>query len=323
VLFLERDQEWYASNRDLPKPPYGNTAIYSDVRALHREYESEIESADLVIVGSYVPEGIAVGSWVTSTARGVTAFYHIDTPVSLANLQNGTCDYLNVALVPRFDLYLSFTGGPTLHFIEKELGSPSARPLYCSVDPSLYYPAPVERCWDLGYLGTYSSDRQPALESLLLQAARNWSAGRFAVAGPMYPDSIGWPENVERIIHLAPGEHRAFYNRQRFTLNITRREKVRAGYSPSVRLFEAAACGTPIISDYWNGLESLLEPETEILIARSEEDTLRYLRNVSEEQRLAIAARARSKVLRSHTGAHRAAELETYVFEIRRKSLTQ
>lgn len=313
ALFLEHDKPWYASNRDLPRPPFGRTELYESVEDLQSRFGREVEEADAVIVGSYVPQGVEVGEWVTRTAGGVTGFYDIDTPVTLAKLRRGDFEYLSPELIGKYDLYLSFTGGPTLARLEEEFGSPCARALYCSFDPELYYPQATATRWDLGYLGTYSADRQPPLEQLLVAPARKLREQRFVVAGPQYPATIEWPGNVERIDHLPPAEHRRFYNSQRFTLNITRADMIRAGYSPSVRLFEAAACGVPIISDWWDGLDSLFEVGSEILIARSAQDTVRYLRDVSDAARKAIATRARQRVLSEHTAAHRAAELEQYI----------
>jgi spore maturation protein CgeB len=313
VLFLERNLPWYAENRDMPKLPWGRVEIYHKVGELRARFARQVAKADVVIVGSYVPEGIEVGDWVNRTARGVKAFYDIDTPVTLAKLERGDCDYVTPALIAHSDLYLSFTGGPTLLRLEKQYGSPMARPLYCSVDSRQYYPERQPILWDLGYLGTYSSDRQPPIDRLMFTAARRWKKGRFAVFGPQYPSDLHWPANVLHDDHLAPAYHRAFYNRQRFTLNITRADMVAAGYSPSVRLFEAAACGTPIISDFWVGLDELFIPGEEILIAHSAADTLRYLRELSEEERLRIGQRARDVVMNNHTSAHRAAELVTYL----------
>ncbi|HTD87009.1 MAG TPA: glycosyltransferase [Candidatus Binatia bacterium] len=315
VLFLERDAPWYAANRDMPKPRFGRTALYRSFPELRRRFASAIRTADVVIVGSYVPEGAAIGDWVTETAGGVTAFYDIDTPVTLARLEKENLDYLTRELIPRYQLYLSFTGGPTLRRLERELGSPMARPLYCSVDPALYHPEAARLAWDLGYMGTYSDDRQPVLDKLLVEPARQYSEGRFVVAGPQYPRNIRWPRNVRRRVHLAPAKHRAFYNAQRFTLNITRANMVRAGWSPSVRLFEAAACGTPIISDPWNGLDEFFTPGSEILIANSPEETLHYLQHIPEEQRQLIGQRARQRVLAEHTSHHRALDLESHINE--------
>jgi spore maturation protein CgeB len=313
VLFLERDLPWYADNRDLPKPPWGRTEIYRSLPELEDRFARAVASAGLVVVGSYVPEGTAVCEWVASTARGVRAFYDIDTPVTLARLARDDCDYLSRSVVPRFDLYLSFTGGPTLGRIERELGARSARALYCSVDPEHHRPEPHPALWDLGYLGTYGADRQPALDRLLLEPARRWRDGRFVVAGPQYPRELRWPANVARMEHLAPPQHVSFYNAQRFTLNVTRRDMVEAGWSPSVRLFEAAACGTPVVSDIWQGLETVFEPGEEILLASTAEEALEIVRALPEEERLAIGAAARARVLKEHTAAHRARQLEEWV----------
>ncbi|HEX3868727.1 MAG TPA: glycosyltransferase [Gemmatimonadaceae bacterium] len=313
VLFLERDVPWYAENRDMPRPTFCRVALYETMGELRSRYATAIREADVVIVGSYVPEGATIGEWVTRTAKGVTAFYDIDTPVTLARLECGRNDYLTRTLVARYDLYLSFTGGPTLERLERELGSPCARPLYCSVDPELYRPLRTSAKWDLGYMGTYSADRQRVLQRLLTAPARRWKEGRFVVAGPQYPKRIAWPQNVARVEHLSPRKHRAFYNEQRFTLNVTRADMVAAGWSPSIRLFEAAACGTPIISDRWDGLDELFQVDSEILTAASPADVLMYLNDLSETERRAIGARGRARVLGEHTAAHRAAELERYV----------
>jgi spore maturation protein CgeB len=311
VLFLERDVPWYAPHRDLPRPPYGRTLLYSTLDELKDRFTREIRHADLVVVGSYVPDGIAVGDWVCATARGVTAFYDIDTPITARALVEGRCEYLNPALAGRYDLYLSFTGGPLLDELAERYGA-RPQPLYCAVDPALYHPSLEPARWALGYLGTYAADRQPALERLLLEPARRRPDSRFVVAGPMYPVELAWPANVERLTHVSPGEHRQFYAAQRLTLNLTRANMVEAGWSPSVRLFEAAACGVPIISDEWPGLDQFFTPGVEILVSRSAEETLALL-ELSPAECRAVAARARDRVLREHTAAHRAQALERYV----------
>jgi spore maturation protein CgeB len=260
---------------------------------------------------------------VTSNAQGVTAFYDLDTPVTMANLQTAKSDYISSDLIPRYHMYLSFTGGPMLDYIEKQHHSQMARPLYCSVDAMIYYPEERETKWDLGYMGTYSDDRQPMLDRLLLEPARDWSRGRFVVAGPQYPRSLRWPKNVKRFTHLSSAKHRNFYNSQRFTLNVTRANMVAAGFSPSVRLFEAAACATPIISDWWDGLDTFFEPGKEILISRDGQETLEYLKDIPEIDRRRIGYRGREKVLARHTSRQRAQELESYVFEVLKPSMVR
>jgi spore maturation protein CgeB len=311
VLFLERDTPWYAGNRDEPHPRGARAEIYHGLEDLRERFEGAVSQAALVVVGSFVPEGVEVGDWVLSTAKGVTAFYDIDTPVTLSKLAEGSCDYVSPAQIARYAIYFSFTGGPVLRTIESRYGSPMARPLYCSVDPEQYLPMEFENKWDLGYLGTYSVDRQPALDQLLLEPARRWTEGRFAVVGPMYPVDAVWPANVDREIHLSPREHPRFYASQRFTLNITREAMKAAGYSPSVRLFEAGACGAPVISDWWDGLDTVLEPGKEVLVASGAEDVLRYLKDYPEDRRLALGDAARRRMLSEHTPLHRAQQLES------------
>jgi spore maturation protein CgeB len=316
VLFLERETPWYAAARDLPEPPYGETCLYESVSELKKRFAGLVRAADLVIVGSYVPDGIEVGEWVIHTARGATAFYDIDTPVTLALLEQRKNPYVSPALIQKYDLYLSFTGGPTLQKLEREYGSPRARPLYCSVDPEAYFPEPRHFRWDMGYMGTYSSDRQRALARLLIEPARRRRETRMVVAGAQYPCAIRWPANVERIEHLPPSDHRQFYSQQRVTLNITRAQMIRAGYSPSIRLFEAAACGCPMISDWWEGLDQFFTPGEEILVAHCAKDILHCLFDIPQTKLDLIGQRARARALSAHTAAHRAMELERYALEM-------
>ncbi|MCB8839357.1 glycosyltransferase [Aurantimonas sp. VKM B-3413] len=309
VLFLERDKPWYAANRDLPEPDFCELRLYDSVEELSTTYRRALAEADAVIVGSYVPDGVAVIDLLMEIASGRVSFYDIDTPVTLARLQRGDEEYLAVRQIPGFQIYFSFTGGPTLVRLEQEFGAKSALPLYCSVEAERYRYTGAEPVWDLGYLGTYSPDRQPVLERLLIEPARRLPDKRFVVAGPQYPAEIDWPENVERIDHLPPAEHADFYSRQRFTLNVTRADMVAAGWSPSVRLFEAAAVGVPIISDPWDGLGDLLPEKEAILIARGTDDVVDALCRTDDGARSRLADAAQAIVLTAHTGVARAREL--------------
>jgi spore maturation protein CgeB len=312
VLFLERDAPWYAAERDFDAPW---VRLYESVDGLDAHREA-VAAADLVVVGSYVPDGVAAAEWALANAGGPLAFWDIDTPVTVAKLDAGDDEYLSRALVPRFDLYLSFTGGPLLDRIEREFGGRRTAPFWCMADPDVYRPLDQPERWLLGYLGTYSADRQPTLDAFLVEPARALPEMRFALAGPQYPDARR-PANVDRIEHVAPGDHPAFYARQRFTLNVTRVAMIEAGWSPSVRLFEAAACGVPAISDRWDGLDTFFRDGSEILIADSTDDVLRLLREVSPQEARAIGAAARERVLAEHTPARRAEQLEAHVRSLR------
>jgi spore maturation protein CgeB len=189
------------------------------------------------------------------------------------------------------------------------------------VDARLFYPMQTQAHWDLGYLGGYRHDRQPALERIFLEPARRWKEGRFVVAGSQYPRSVRWPKNVKRVPLAPPARRRSFYNGLRFALNLTSVETIAMGYSPSARLFEAAACGIPIITEFWPGLDSFFTPDEEILISHSPDETMIYLEEISELDRRRLGYRARERVLARHTSRHRAAELETCILDVLKRSL--
>ncbi|MHB2167215.1 CgeB family protein [Alsobacter sp. R-9] len=309
VRFVERDVPWYAQNRDLVSSEHAVLDFYGDPQDLADRFASAIVNADAVIVGSYVPDGVRVLDDVLSWASGLVAFYDIDTPVTLAGLERGTTPYIAPRQIRELDVYFSFTGGPTLQRLQHAFGARVALPLYCCADTDTYRPADEPRAWDLGYLGTYSPDRQPTLERLLLEPARRMPHARFVVAGPSYPKDIAWPANVERIDHVPPLDHPSFYRRQRYTLNVTRADMVAAGWSPSVRLFEAAACGTAIISDCWDGIGDLFPPGDAIHLARSADDVVALLRDPDDGYRNRIAAGALRRVRQHHHAVARAGDL--------------
>lgn len=319
IVFFEKDQEWYASNRDMPEPPFCQMRIYQSWSQVRSAARAALRDADVAVVGSYFPDGAKAIPLVFESKVPVKAFYDIDTPITVAALRSDAADYLRPDQVPGFDLYFSFTGGPLLQELESKFGAQMAVPLYCSFDPDRYRFAAVrsEYACDFSYMGTYAADRQDRIEELFCTPARKLPRKKFILAGPQYPESISWPGNVKRITHVAPASHAAFYSSSRLTLNVTRQQMVRAGYSPSVRLFEAAACGTAIVSDYWEGLETFLTPGKEILVPRSPDDVVEYLNTADYAEIARIGRNARERVLAEHTADKRASEFEVAVEKTR------
>jgi spore maturation protein CgeB len=316
VLFLEKDVPWYANHRDLPDPDFCELLYYSEIDEAIERQKASLCAADVVIVGSYVPDGRELIDRLSALDLRRLCFYDIDTPVTLAMLDKCNEDYVSPKQIPLFDTYFSFSGGEVLSRLEDHYGARSAIALYCSVDPELYHDTGDATRWDLGYLGTYSPDRQPTLEALLFEPAKRLPHLRFVVAGPQYPSDISWPDNVERIEHLPPHEHARFYSQQRFTLNVTRADMIAAGWSPSVRLFEAAACRTPIISDDWRGLSELFPEGKAIVIAKSTEDVVAALTGIDDASRDRMGDVAQRLVLKGHSGHARAKQLATSITEL-------
>ncbi|HEX7038451.1 MAG TPA: glycosyltransferase [Pseudomonadales bacterium] len=312
VTFFERDVPWYAQQRDAERFDYCRLHLYADLDELATRHRSEVGRADAVIVGSYVPEGPRLIDWLERVVQGQLCYYDIDTPITLEKLARGDFEYLRADQLPRFDHYFSFAGGRALERLA-ELGARRPRPLYCSVDTELYRPTERDAAeatrWLLGYMGTYAGDRQPTVDALLIDVARRRPNDRFVIGGPNFPDAGTWPGNVEWIRHVAPAEHRRFYAGQAFTLNATRAAMVALGSSPSVRLFEAAACGCCIVSDAWPGLDEVLAPGREVLIATRTADVLGMLERIGPDERAEIGRAARRRIEAEHSHLRRAEEL--------------
>ena len=317
VTFFERDVRYYARHRDLHALPGLRLELYEDWQQAEPRALAELAACDAALVTSYCPDGVDASRLVLSSKAPVRVFYDLDAPVTLERIDRGeSVEYLPPEGLGGFDRVLSFTGGTTLEELAHKLGARNVAPLYGSVDPAVHRPTTGAREFDLTYLGTYAEDRREAVDALLFEPAALRPDKRFLVAGPMYPGDTRWRDNIFYREHVPPGEHAAFYGSSALTLNVTRGAMARLGHCPSGRLFEAAACGVPVLSDSWNGLEEFFAPGEEILVARSAEDVLAALELPSERLR-AVAEAARKRVLSSHTAEHRAAELISLLREDR------
>jgi spore maturation protein CgeB len=315
IVFFEKDEEWYASNRDLPEPDFCEVRLFNDWRAVLPSVRRELADCDVAMLGSFFPEGIRAAEEVIAAKNAVKIFYDIDTPITLNSLRAGGAAYLKPQQIRGFDLYLSFTAGPILAQLQREFGARHALPLYCSFEPENYYPRRVFRRYacDLSYMGTYASDRQAKVDELLTRPAQELPHRRFIIAGSQYPSKLRWPKNVRAIRHLSPRWHPHFYSSSRLTLNLTRRGMVEWGYSPSVRLFEAAGCGCPIISDAWPGLDTIFTVGEEVLVAERSQHVIQAVEQTDDAQLRRMGARARERVLEEHSSARRAEQFESYV----------
>ena len=318
IVFFERDVSYYAEHRDLHELPGGKLILYRNWKDVFAAAQREIADADVAMVTSYCPDGIAASElvWCSNALR---AFYDLDTPVTVANLRAGKpLTYIDSRGLGEYDLVLSFTGGGALKWLEEEMGARKVAPLYGSVDPDLYQrAAPNEYyCADFSYMGTYAADRQPALEQLFIEPARQRPKQRFVIGGAQYPQEFPWSDNIFFVRHLPPPEHPAFFSSSRLTLNVTRDTMKTMGWCPSGRLFEASACGTPIVSDTWGGLDEFFTPGEEILIANNTADAINAL-ELSDGELSRIARAARERTLAEHSSSRRAEQLEELLVSAR------
>lgn len=323
TVFYERDVPYYSSHRDLTELPGLRLELYGAWSEIRDRAGQDLANADAGIVTSFCPDGAAACDLVNDSRAAIRVFYDLDTPVTLDTLRAGErVPYIGRGGLAPFDLVLSYTGGPALEQLRVRLGAPNVAPLYGHVDPEVHRPVPPEPRYaaDLSYLGTYAADRQKALEALLVEPARLRPERRFVIGGAMYPSSFPWTRNIYSVGHLPPGEHPAFFASSRLTLNVTRRAMAESGWCPSGRLFEAAACGAPVLSDRWPGIDEFYRPGTEFLAANSTEDAVAAL-SLSDAELRRIAEAARARTLEEHTSAHRALELEKLLEQARRPAV--
>jgi spore maturation protein CgeB len=313
VVFYERDVPYYAEHRDLLELTDGELRLYQSWEEILPRARRDVDDADVAMVTSYCPDGIAAAELVLAGSANLRVFYDLDTPVTLERLRlEEPIPYLSPEGLAHFDLVLSYTGGVALDELKQRLGARRVMPLYGSVDPRVHYPVPGTQRFraDLSYLGTYSEDRQTALLRLFIEPARRRPERRFLLGGAKYPPAFPWSDNIFFVRHLPPSEHSAFYCSSRLTLNVTRAPMAEMGYCPSGRLFEAAACGAAILSDAWEGLSLFFEPGAEILVANSTDDALAAL-DASAGELARVAHAARERVLADHTADQRAIQLVT------------
>lgn len=311
VVFFEKDLPYYASTRDFSELSQGRLVLYGSFEQASGLAASELASADVAIVTSYCPDGSEATELCLQSSARQKIFYDLDTPITLAALDSGDRpSYLGSTDLSGFDLVLSFTGGRALTELRERLGARRVAALYGHVDPSVHRPIAADERYrsSLSYLGTYASDRQMLVEELFFEPARRAPAERFVLGGSMYPEPRNWPGGVVHFPHVPPADHAAFFCSSRLTLSVTRSTMARFGYCPSGRLFEAAACGVPLASDWFEGLELFFEPGYELLVVNSAEDVLEALSLGDELTRL--ARRARERTLSEHTAEHRVLELE-------------
>lgn len=310
AVFFEKDAPYYAEHRDLPRGDGYEIVVYPSWCDVLPSAKSALEGADVAIVTSYQADAEAATELVVA-ARCTRVFYDLDTPVTLDALERGTrVPYLPREGLGAFDLVLSYTGGTALEALRSRLGARRVAPLYGSVDVEAHRPAArrAEYACDLSYLGTFAADRQEGVDALFLRAASRLPRRRFLLGGPMYPAEMYRPDNVRWLPHVPPPEHPSFYGSSRLTLNVTRGAMARRGYCPSGRLFEAAACGVPVVSDAWEGLDAFFEPGREIVVARTTDDVVAAVAGAGGGL-ARIAARARERTLAEHTSDKRADEL--------------
>jgi spore maturation protein CgeB len=307
ITFYEPHAYERQAHRDLDDPPWAEVVVWEPTERNARRLVRQARQADLVVKASGVGVLDEVLEDAVASLDGPTrAFWDVDAPATLA-----AADGRFAALVPRFDLVLTYGGGDPVVERYLDLGARECVPVYNALDPETHHPVEPDPRFeaDLGFLGNRLPDREARVERLFLRAAELLPTRRFLLGGS------GWegkplPPNVTSIGHVGTADHNAFNVTPLAVLNVTRDSMVENGWSPPTRVFEAAGAGACLITDAWRGIEEFLEPGTEVLVADDGPAVARHVELLSPELAADVGAAARARVLRDHTYAQRAAQVE-------------
>jgi spore maturation protein CgeB len=314
ITFYEPDAYGRQEHRDIPDPPWARVVVYEGegTAGVERAIESA-RHADLLVKAS----GIGVFDELLERAvldvrrpEALVAFWDVDAPATLDRLEHDPADPFR-ALVPRYDLVLTYGGGEPVVRAYRRLGARRCEPVYNALDPDTHHPVPpdVRFAGDLGFLGNRLPDREERVTRFFLDAARARPGRQFLLGGSGWGDKP-LPDNVRYVGHVYTRDHNAFNCTPRAVLNVNRESMARYGFSPPTRVFEAAGAGGCLLTDAWEGIELFLEPDAEVLVARDGDEVAAHLDGLSLERARALGARARRRILAEHTYDHRAAQVE-------------
>lgn len=314
ITFYEPDAYDRQQHRDIPDPDWAEVVVYQadTPDEVHRALDAA-RSADLVVKAS----GVGVFDTLLEAAvldlqrsQTLVAFWDVDAPATLDRVQTQADDPFH-ALIPQYDLVLTYGGGDPVVQAYEALGAKVCVPIYNALDPATHHPVPPDPRFeaDLGFLGNRLPDREARVEAFFLQAAEALPEARFLLGGNGWQDKP-LPANVQAIGHVYTRDHNAFNCTARAVLNISRESMARYGFSPATRVFEAAGAAACLITDAWEGIAQFLEPGQEVLVAEDGQAVAEWVRSLTPERARAIGEAARQRVLAEHTYAHRAAQLE-------------
>jgi spore maturation protein CgeB len=314
VTFYEPDAYGRQQNRDIDDPDWATVVVYSgsDERDVDRMLE-RAAGADVIVKASGVGvfDGYLERQVLESKRSGnAIIFWDVDAPATLDRVRSMANDPF-APLIPRYDLILTYGGGDPVVNAYRSLGASECIPIYNALDPATHHRvSPDDRfSADLAFLGNRLPDREVRVEEFFLAAAEAAPDRSFLLGGSGWDDKP-MPANVRYLGHIGTADHNAFNCTPRAVLNVSRESMARYGFSPATRVFEAAGAGACIITDAWEGIEQFLEPEREILVARSGEEVARLISGLSAGRAREIGERALQRITAEHTYAHRAAEVE-------------
>jgi spore maturation protein CgeB len=316
ITFYEPDVYDRQKNADMAPPDWCRVVVYDGTIDALKRVAAKAGEADVVVKASGVGfEDDALFEHVLDAARpgALTIFWDVDAPATLAELRAHPEHPMHGQLA-RIELVLTYGGGDPVVEGYRALGVPNCVPIYNALDPDTHHPvAPDERfASDLAFLGNRLPDREARVEEFFLKAAAALPSSTFLLGGSGWADKA-MPANVRYIGHVGTGVHNAFNVTPKAVLNISRESMASNGFSPATRVFEAAGAGACLITDAWEGIDLFLKEGEEVLVARDGQEVAEIMRSLTPDEAAAIGRNARVRVLRQHTYARRADQVDRII----------
>ena len=313
ITFYEPDAYDRQKHRDIPDPDWARVVVYpASEDGVLRALE-QARGADLLVKTS----GVGVYDELLESAvlqvkhpKTLVCFWDVDAPVTLERVNGDQTDSFR-QLIPRYDLILTYGGGEAVVRAYKALGAKTCVPVYNALDPDTHHAVSPDARFvcDLALLANRLPDREARVEEFFFDVAHGLPNHRFILGGSGWADKA-MPSNVNYVGHIYTRDHNAFNCSARTVLNVNRDSMASYGFSPPTRIFEAAGAASCLITDSWEGIDTFLEPDREVLVAKSGDDVIRHLRTLGLTRAKQIGAAARQRVLTEHTYQHRAQQLQ-------------
>ena len=311
VTFYEPVAYERQEHRDIDDPDWARVVIYeAPDEAAVRAVVEQARGVDLVVKTS----GVGVFDDVLEDAvlglDTYTAFWDVDAPATLSRMEDDPDDSFR-ALLPSYDLVLTYGGGEPVVRRYTDLGARECLVVYNALDPTTHHPARPDPRFevDLALLANRLPDREARIEEFFLRPASLLPDRTFLLAGNGWGDKAV-PPNVRLLGHVGTADHNAFNSTPLAVSNVTRDSMVANGWSPATRVFEVAGAAACQITDGWQGIEDFLVPDREVLVAYDGAEVADHLRDLDPSRATLLGKAALERVLSEHTYGHRAVQVD-------------
>ena len=323
ITFLEPHAYERQEHRDIPDPDWARVVVYEPRgEDAVRQVVRSAAGADVVVkcsgVGVY--DDVLESAVLDLPSSSLKVFWDVDAPATLTAIEGGDLPELR-ELIAGYDLVLTYGGDDPVRRRYQDLGARRCVAVYNALEPLTHHPVPPRHdlSCDLLFVGNRLPDREARVHEFFFGAAAASPRRSFMLGGS------GWSTeefaNVISLGHVSPQDHNVLNCSARAVLNVTRESMAVNGFSPPTRIFEAVGAGACLITDEWEGIDMFLEPGEQILVAADGPQVAALVDELDPARARGIGEAGRARLLREHTYARRAAQVEDLMMSHRQRPI--